>query len=444
MPPKIRSKPAAPKKKDEEQETSKPAIKKLDASVDNPPQVFILPRDTSSDARIATIPNPSTDVPNRYLVCPERGFYEFTKVAAPKSQQRSWLLAPDGEQKPDASERQEKDECEDEKDSNADVGYVLQAPDMLVATPVDPLFLLLPSLAGDGKSIGQEYLASSDYISSLMESSRQLSQVLQPRIEGHLGRTVESRLDAVCDCMDMGEEKMYALSLPKLVKELVSKAKRMTSRGLPASLEERFVKQALGTPVLSIKREESSISIATDDSSAGAESQSASEAQSQETDASGTTTATVSTSATSVSVGSTGNAQSAPEEITNLLRLRIAINFITTSYLSPALRTRLEPVFSDKKITEIDFSPLDKHLAHIASLKKEAQALRSLSDNISRKRSTMDDDEAIGKAEAKKRKKEEEEKNKKNVSLGIKKLAKADTSGMKKMSSFFTTAPAKR
>lgn len=430
-----RSKPAATKDKNEQPDTSKPTIKQLDASVPNPPQVFILPKNSSSEARITTIPNPATDAPNRYLVCPENGFHEFTKIAASKRQQKSWLLAPNnGDEEADGHIEEE----------GADEGYVLQTPDMFVATPVDPLFMLVPCLAGDVKSIGQEYLAPSDYLSRLIETSRHLSQVLQPNTQGRLERTMETRMAAVCDCMDMGDEKMYALSLPKLVKELVSKAKKMASKGLPASLEGRFVKQALEVPVLSIKREESSISLAADDASAGAESQSGSEAQSQATDASGTTASTVSTAATSVTADAASETRSAPENVTKLLRLRVALNFLTTSYISPRLRTKIEPLLSDSEATTIDFGPLDKHLEHIASLKKEAQALRALSDNISRKRSAVDDDEAVDKAEAKKRKKEEEERNKKNVSMGVKKLAKADTSGMKKMSSFFSKAPAKK
>ena len=86
----------------------------------------------------------------------------------------------------------------------------------------------------------------------------------------------------------------------------------------------------------------------------------------------------------------------------------------------------------------IDFKPLETHLAHLNDLKKEAQALRSMSENISRKRGSEDDEEALEKAEAKKRKKEDEEFKKKNTSRGVKALGKADTSGMKKLSSFFT------
>jgi hypothetical protein len=95
----------------------------------------------------------------------------------------------------------------------------------------------------------------------------------------------------------------------------------------------------------------------------------------------------------------------------------------------------MQPHLQDAKLTTIDFKPLEERLSHIATLKRQAQALRSISDNVSRKRSTAEEDEDIA---IKRRKKDEEEEKKKSVSLGVKKLLKADTSGMKKLSSFFT------
>lgn len=431
------TKTTASKKKEEAGSTSVPTLKKLDASVDNPPQLFVLPKDASTEARIATIPNPATLAPNRYFVCPEKGFHEFTRVATPKKQHRSWLLAPD---QTDQTNGQD----DGPNDAEKDTGYALQTPDMFVATPVDPLFLLLPALADGGESTGQEYLASSDYLAKLTKTSPHLSHILHTSGPSKLEQCLEARIEAVSDCMDFGDEKMYSLALPKLVKELVSKAKRMTAKGLPTSMEDRFVKQPLDVPVLSIKREESSVSIAAGDTKGGAESEPASEAQSQETNASNTSTTTMSTAATSVTVTAEGDAQTAPEGAVDLLRIRVALNFLMSSYVPSSLCKKLQPLVADPDTSGVDFSTLDKNLEHIASLKKEAQALRSLSDNITRKRSAMEDDEATERAEAKKRKKEEEEQKKKNTSQGVKKLMKADTSGMKKLSSFFAKAPAKK
>ncbi|KAF7192019.1 Ribonuclease H2 subunit B [Pseudocercospora fuligena] len=417
--------------KTEETTSSKPTLKKLEPSVETPPQVFILPKDASADARIVTIPNPATFAQRRYLVCPQKGIYEFTKISAPKKDQRSWLLAP---------HRTKSVPNEQANETSDDDGYVLQAPDMMVATPVDPLFLILPALIGDSKNTGQEFLASTDFIAKLTESSPHLAQVLDP---SQLESMFASRIAAVSDCMDMGDEKMYALALPKLVKELVSKAKRMVTRGLPASMEDRFVKQVLDVPVLSIKREESSISIAEDQTPA-ADSQVLSAQESQESSGSATTVSSASTAATSISIMDEKEGPMPSPEITNLLRLRVALNFILSSYIVPKLRNKLEPLTVDLAVSGQDFSPLDKHLEKVTALKKEAQALRSLSDNISRKRANEDDDEVAAAKAEKKRKKEEEESKKKSMSLGLKKLAKADTSGMKKMSSFFTKAPAKK
>jgi Ydr279p protein family (RNase H2 complex component). len=47
-------------------------------------------------------------------------------------------------------------------------------------------------------------------------------------------------MEAVCDTVEAGDEKMFRLSEDKLLKELISKAQRLAAQGLPTSLEERF------------------------------------------------------------------------------------------------------------------------------------------------------------------------------------------------------------
>lgn len=89
----------------------------------------------------------------------------------------------------------------------------------------------------------------------------------------------------------------------------------------------------------------------------------------------------------------------------------------------------------------IDFTPLNQHLAKVREAESELQALRTLSDNISRKRVCLDDDDAAEARALKKRKKDEEDQRKKAESRGIKQLKKVDTSGMQKLSSFFTNGP---
>ena len=105
------------------------------------------------------------------------------------------------------------------------------------------------------------------------------------------------------------------------------------------------------------------------------------------------------------------------------------------SYIPRALHPSILDAVAQFKL--VDFAPLDTHLSHIEALRAEAHALRTISDNISRKRPADDDEAAEARAE-KKRKKEEEEKKKKNEPRGLKALRKVDTGGMKKLSSFFT------
>jgi hypothetical protein len=210
-------------------------------------------------------------------------------------------------------------------------------------------------------------------------------------------------------------------------------------------MEERFVKQALEVPVLSIRREESSVSIAPEDATSVPSSDNTATGTSQESSTStSTVTSNNTTTSTAASSVATTPVEAQPaDDIANLLRVRTGLDFLVTSYVPPSLHTAIQDVCKSS-VSSVDFAPLDKHLEHVAGLKKQAQVLRSLSDNISRKRGADDDEEALDKAEAKRKKKEEDEIKKKNMSRGVQQLAKADTSGMKKLSSFFTKAPPKK
>jgi hypothetical protein len=412
--------------------------KELAPSVVNPPHIFVLPKDASPAARIITLPDPASSSPNRYFVCPEKGFFEFTKIAAPKKACRSWLLAPECQ----INKEIEGDANEEVSKEQQNESYVLEKPDMFVATPVDPLFIILPLLTGGETG---SYLTFSDFIyTTEREGLVQLQQLLRQSNFAGLEKKIEGRMETVCDCLDMGdgEDKMYQLSTSKLAAALATKANRMAKGRLPASMEDRFVKQALETPVLSVKREDSSISIAADDTGPGAESQGD---NAEMTQSSTTTTceATTSTPATSVTVTPVEDKSIATDQITSLLRVRTALDFLIISYTPTSLRTAIQDILK-APTSPVDFAPLDEHLEYVAGLKKQAQALRSLSDNISRKRSADDDEEALDKAEAKRKKKEEEEIKKKNTSRGVQQLAKANTTGMKKLSSFFTKAPPKK
>lgn len=429
---------AAPSKKEAPEENTTVA-KTLAPTVAKPPHVFVLPKNATPEARIITIPDPASSSPNRYFVCPEKGFFEFTKISTPKKACRSLLLAAEI-----SATDKDRDAGEDTAEGQEETGYVLEKPEMFVATPVDPLFILLPLLAGGDAG---SFLTFSDYTyTTEKEGLAQLQQLLRQSTFSGLEKTMERRIDAVCDNLDMGdgEDKMYQLSTSKLVAALAFKASNMAKRGLPASMEERFVKEALEVPVLSIKREESSISIAADDATPGAESETATAETSQDTSDSKMTATGASTPATSVlGATPTENDNEATSEITKLLRIRTAVDFLIVSYIPMSLRAVTHDAFK-APTSPIDFAPLDMHLEHIAGLKKQAQALRSISDNVSRKRTADDDEDAMEKAEAKRKKKEEDEIKKKNTSRGVQQLAKANTTGMKKLSSFFTKAPPKK
>lgn len=424
-------------------------------SVDNPPKAFILPKNASPDARIVTLSNPATSTPNRYYLCPEKGFYEFTKIAVPSRTPKSWLFAPNhtsGQRENEASTEKEQTHSEESTKSSDSLsrGYVTKSADIFVATPFDPLFLLLPALLPVKSKDNQKklFLSADDHLDSLGESSIHLKHSLR---DARIRKLLEKRFSAVCDTVDAGDESMYRLSQDKLLDELLSKAKRTAANKLPASMDEHFVRKALEAPIMGVKREVVSAEITTASAPDGTPTTETPDTQSQSEDMDSQSTSnsnsTQSTTATSVTLISEISAavEAAPEntvsqEILELMRIRTALNFICTSYLAPHVRKELQSMLSAQRT--IDFRELDEHLEHIASLKAEAQALRSISDNISRKRG-MEDDEAAEIRAEKKRKKEDEEKKKKLQSHGVKQLAKVNTKGMQKLSAFFTKAPKK-
>ncbi|EFQ91323.1 hypothetical protein CFE70_010113 [Pyrenophora teres f. teres 0-1] len=408
-----RSKPtkAAPKASTPEPPTS--TAKPLPASTSNPPKLFVLPKDASKDARIVTLDNPANTTPSRYFFCPEKGFYEFTRIAAPKKDCRSWLIT--GE----LSESQD-EETTEEKEDTARIGngYLNKTADLFIATPIDTLFLILPALAPkSAKDTKQHFLALEDYLDMLSSSSPHWKALLSQY--PILKSLVERRMRVLCDTVDAGEETMFRISLEKLSAVLLKKAERMVAKGLPPSMEDKLVKTALEIPVMSIKREESSVSTT----------------EQTCTEATTTTTTTTTTETTSTEQTTTEPPQplTTPPTIHPLLRLRTSLTYLLSTYIPASLRPTLHPLTLSNPL----FAPLTTHLAAIAALKSEALALRSISDNISRKRAIEEDDDKVAEREEKKRKKEEEEKRKKSEGRGVKQLKKVDTSGMKKMSAFF-------
>jgi len=412
----------------------------------NPPLLFILPDEAGPEARIISIKNPRYSSEDRYFVCPENGIYEFTKMAAPRTTPRSWLLSPTAEQ----------DDISGNEPSTNDEsqlkGYVTRNADLFIATPIDPLFLLLPAL--NPRPRGSEppkklFLSSDDYLEKIGEESPQLASFLRNE---NMRSRFEGRMKAVCEAVEAGDETMYRWSDEKLLQELWRKAKKMAHQGLPGSLEEKLVRKSLEVPMLSIKREDSSVMQELTKESEPTELELVDTSDSQTTNPIAESTSTsfseISTAATSFSdltsddLTNTPKANisrpspSAPEGVIELLRLRTAFQFICSNYIAPYISAALKKTLLSSQ-SPVDFEPLDTYLAHLVRLRQEALASRSLGD-YSRKRGMDDDDETIEIRAEKKRKKDEEEKRKKaGVSVGLRKLQKVNTSGMKKMSDFF-------
>ncbi|KAF3054811.1 hypothetical protein GL218_07599 [Daldinia childiae] len=415
----------------------------------NPPKLFILPTSATKDAKIVSLLNPRYLKPTRYLVCPETGIYELTRIAAPKTAPRSWLIECG-----DTGKVEEKTS----KDGAELSAYITKGADLYVATLIDPIFLLLPAFADksantkDGK---QMFVSSDDYLDSIRDKSPHLSEILR---WGNVRTLLESRMAAICDTVDAGNESMFRFSEDKLLTEVLGKAQKMSEQPLPKSMEEKFVAKALEAPVVGIKRENTttlSISQQTETQAQSETPASTSTAstpkpesvESQSSTSSTETTTTlvseVSTTATSVVeelIATTTTTEIIPSlgaspEIIKLQRLRTAFNFICSCYITPSQVTQLQTKLKEQTPPAVDFAPLDTYLEGISKLRQELAAARSVGD-YSRKR-VLDEEEVADRAEKKRRKEEDEKRKKAGESRGVRDLKKVNTVGMKKMSDFF-------
>ncbi len=416
-----------------------------------PAKIIILPQSASPEACICTLAHPRTLTPSRYFFDPDKGLYEFTCVAAPKSTCRSWLIGRQtrlGNQKDDAPTIKEIPEAGSAEHNDRPIsdGYTVKNAEMLIATPIDHLFLLLPSFAHGLSSklptSKRLFLSADDLLDQLSDKSTYFSHITsheQTRL------AMEQRLRAVCDTVDAGDEEMYRLSDEKLLRELVRKANNMIVKGLLPSMEERFIRKSLETPVMVVKHEESSVSDTTMShiEMKTSESISSEAINSQASTASAESTASALSTTTDVTVPEDNTSGINASELYHLLRLRIALSYIISSYIPSTIADTLNTLISSGK-SHVDFKILDERLACIAKMRAEALASRSFGD-FSRKRSMHEDDDAAETRAEKKRKKEEEEKKRKmGESRGIKDLKKVDTKGMKKMSDFFGKAIASK
>ncbi|KAK5102225.1 hypothetical protein LTR70_004528 [Exophiala xenobiotica] len=416
--------------------TSATTVDKLKTPPGEPLQLVIAPSNVSSNARFISLTSPVDATPKRHLFCPSAGVFELTIVNVPKHDPRSILFALD-----DALEGTKRTQP-----GAVSNGYINKNAEYVTATPYDLSFTLLPVVADSGKSnlfqSLDDFLDSNDEIYDLgyiAQKSRAL---------------VEEAAEAICDSLEAGDEKMYRYSQEKTIKLILRKAQRVCENGLPASLEEKFVTRALEAPILSVKREESTISISKTESQDSIDSTDASTPSdsfdSQSSAASAALSVVFSESSATSTSTSTSTVTTAPtipsdpvsEDIKSLQRLLIAFKFITASYLSPTLSKTFLTVLQSPSSPPsppalIDFTPLTAHLTHLSTLRAQAAASADLSSFTRKRGSLEDDDEAEARAEKKRRLEEEEKRKKLNTSRGVKDLAKVDVKRMKKMSAFF-------
>lgn len=406
----------------------------LPAEFSNLPKILILPNRATADARVVSLIHPRYSKPARYLVCPETGAYEFLKISAPKTTPRSWLIEGAG------STTTHDDNAADSASSSFET-QVTKGADLYLATPIDPLFLTLPTLAAQFASSGKRmFLSSDDHLDTTNGETPHLRDTIV-RWPGWR-KVWEQRMAACCDTAEAGGEVMFRFSEDKLFAEVLGKARRMAEAGLPVSIEEKFVGKALAAPVLGVKRSNPAPKLQMGESTAS-ETTASCQTEKNESQSSVATTATsasdASTAATSVAEETEAvtnkdlaSAIQASEEVSKLQRLRIAFNFICSSCIPSAMSSVLKKMLAEGKA--VDFAPLDDYVAQLTKLRQEATASRSASD-YSRKRTLDEEDED---RREKRRKKEEEEKRKKaGESRGVRELKKANTAGMQKLSAFF-------
>ncbi|KAL8776333.1 MAG: hypothetical protein Q9213_008311 [Squamulea squamosa] len=428
----------------------------------DPVKLLLLPQSAGPEARICTLAHPSTSRVSRYYWCQHRGLYELQKVSAPRTACRSWLLGPKtsiqserirgGLQSPSVDHEtaevvnQKVEPCavSEVEDLNKEIcagllGHTIKESDITIATPVDVLFIALPFLhAQTSKSSKPLFLTLDDLFETADDNAMHLKYLLEQET---LRQTVEARITAICDSVDAGDEKMYRLNMDKLTLELVAKARRMSSAGLPASLEAKFVDKALEMPMISLEREASSVSSKSTENVSCTDSSLATTIVTQFSVATDESSESEVTDQTDVNIPDQQPPPEVPNDLRDLLRLRTALNFIISSYLPTSLTSTIQTILGAPS-GPIDFEPLDKHLAYLANLRLKALASRPLS-NISRKRSMIENDEAaVDKAEKRRKKEEEEKRQKTGMTKGIKDLKKVDVTGMRKMSDFFGKKPA--
>ncbi|KAI9669641.1 MAG: hypothetical protein M1831_007337 [Alyxoria varia] len=414
---------------------TKATAPQLETADENPPHLFILPKGLSAEARFVSLPNPATAKLCRYLYCPHRGFFELTKVATAKDKAtpRSFLLAQNSASSQNATDTQHESNQSDEPGdidsqeshkSPVSDGYVLRDPDLLVATRFDPLFFLIP-LFKPGEFAGENLrnhpaLPAEDHFDTLAQSSPHMEHLLKRKDVRDL---LEQNMERIFEKIDIGSAMVaYRQDHQLLVDELMRKAGwTQHKKTWPNSLEQ-MARRRVEVPASvnsAIRTNDSRVEEKVD----GSPNDHAQALHEEDAEQS--------------ALPKDKACLNRTEGLLDQMRIVTCVDFMLASYIHPSQRKFLRQAM-------LKFTEIEEHLKHVEKVKSESQALQAISDNISRKRGGRDNDEAEFVRTEKKRKKEEEDKKKQSETRGIKDLKKVDTTGMKKMSSFFAKAPDKK
>ncbi|KAG6008732.1 hypothetical protein E4U21_003927 [Claviceps maximensis] len=419
----------------------------LQSRQSSPHHVFILPTASSPGARIVALPHPRTGRPSRYLFCPESGIHEFTKICAPKHAPTSWLIESYRRAFPGEHATGDDDDDHDHEE-NGTHAEIISNGAMYVATKIDPLFLVLPSLVDAKVEKGSDekkrlFLTSDDHFDKLPDENSQFSDILRCSKTRSL---IESRMEVVCDTVDAGDEKMFRLSEKKLLATIIEKAYRMSEGGLPPTMEEKFVKKTLEAPVLlsrKVSAPPNQSQPKPEDVPASGDSTPVTDSSASQltavTDSNSSSASHLSTAATSFIEEVEGDeitsaALQASPEVVTLQRLCVAFDFLCSRYIPSAAAELLQKQLSQVEESSVDFAPLNKYKANLAEIRAEALAASSVADYSSKRPGDEEQDEI---RQEKKRKLEEEKKRKANESRGVRDLKKVNTKGMMKLSHFF-------
>ncbi|KAI5815721.1 ribonuclease H2, subunit B [Pyronema omphalodes] len=376
------------------------------------PKVVLLPSTTSSETlKIFTLPHPRTKTLAKFVIHPTSGLHELTAVSTPSSQPKSWLIT-----------------SEDSTDNSTEwinEGQLISEGTLYIATPFDPLFLLIPLLLPEStKKQLSSYLPLQDLLDSL-ELLEQGSDFSALTALGNITHThISRRLQSICDSVDAGGEPAYRVSQDKVLKLLAKKCVKM-AENLPSSLEEEYVKKPLVRPVTEV-----TLAKTTATTVEVKEGVTKEVTERMDVSMTGVTEVTAKIEETKIAETQVTTQQTTDPVILQLLRLRVSFNFLSSLYIPTHITALLQVHLS----TLHDFTKLDSYLEELKKLRTDAAAARQGDFSMKRRNA---DEEIDGRAEKKRKLEEEEKKKAKNVSRGVKELSKVNTRGMSKITGFF-------